>query len=172
MNLLNALAMTTEVIASTVLILSWLVVMRSTRYSKWQVAVISLPGTFMHVKRYMDWSVYCFLPSPDHFQSFQSAKGTRGCSVQLDLPISISGTQRRLPFVPVLMLGIGWPLFQYLMLPSFLTSNYLIWLASGYVVACSLFSCMPSATDFEAGALSGLMYGCIGFGVWQFFHSH
>ena len=64
----------------------------------------------------------------------------------------------------------GWPLFQYLMLPSFLTSNYLIWLASGYVVACFLFSCMPSTTDFEVGALSGLMYGCIGFGVWQFFH--
>jgi hypothetical protein len=33
--------MTNDALASTVLILAWLIVIRLTRYSKWQVALIS-----------------------------------------------------------------------------------------------------------------------------------
>lgn len=169
MNLLNALAMTTEVIASTVLILSWLVVMRSTRYSKWPVAVISLPGTFMHKLLHGLVGLLLFA-KPRSFSIVPKRQGDTWVLGSVGFANLNIWNAASVAFAPVLMLGIGWPLFQYLMLPSCLTSNYLIWLASGYVVACSLFSCMPSATDFEVGALSGLMYGSIGFGVWQFFH--
>jgi len=73
-------------------------------------------------------------------------------------------------FAPLLMLGIGWLLYVNWTLPTFMMANYLIWVASGYVTACALYSCIPSATDIKAGAVSGLMYGGIGFGVWHFVH--
>ena len=73
-------------------------------------------------------------------------------------------------FAPLLMLGIGWLLYEHWMLPTFLMANYLIWVASGYVTACSLFSCIPSSADIKVGAMSVLMYGGIGFGLWQFVH--
>jgi hypothetical protein len=41
-----------------------------------------------------------------------------------------------------------------------------VWIPNGLC----FFSCMPSASDIRVGAMSGLMYGGIGLGVWYFAH--
>ena len=52
------------------------------------------------------------------------------------------------------------------MQPAFIAGQYLSWLISSYLVAACLFSCIPSSTDIKIGALSGLMYGSVGYLLW------
>ena len=161
--------MTTEVLASAALILTWLIVMRSTRYSKWQIALISLPGTFMHELLHGLVGLVLFA-KPRSFSIFPKRQGDTWVLGSVGFANLTIWNAAPVAFAPFLMLGIGAPLFQYGMLPSFLRADYWMWVACGYGVACSLFSCLPSATDFEVGGLSGVMYGGIGFGVWYFVH--
>lgn len=71
-------------------------------------------------------------------------------------------------FAPLLMLGIGWLLYERRMLPTFLIAHHWIWLTSGCVTACCVFSCIASGTDIRVGGISGVMYASIGVGVWYF----
>lgn len=161
------LSMATETLASSVLIMTWLLVMRSVRYSKWQLAMISLPGTVTHELLHCLMGLLLFakprsfsiLPKRQDDTLVLGSVGFSNLNIWNAAPVA---------FAPFLMLGIGWLLFEHWMLPNFQIGNYLIWVASGYITACSLFSCIPSATDFEVGAWSGLMYGCIGLGIWYF----
>jgi hypothetical protein len=159
--------LTTEALASAVLILTWLVVMRSTRYSKWQLAMISLPGTVMHEALHGMVGLVLFA-KPKSFSIFPNRQGNTWVLGSVGFTNLNIWNAAPVAFAPLLMLGIGWLLYAKWMLPTFLAANYWIWLASGYVTACAFFSCIPSTTDFKAGAMSGLMYGCIGFGVWYF----
>ena len=169
MHLPNSFHLTIETLASAVLILTWLGVMRSTRYSKWQLAMISLPGTVMHEALHGVVGLVLFA-KPKSFSIFPRRQGNTwvlGSGGFTNLNIWNAAP---VAFAPLLMLGIGWLLYLNWMLPTFMMANYLIWVASGYVTACALFSCIPSSTDIKAGAVSGLMYGSIGFGVWHVVH--
>jgi hypothetical protein len=161
--------MTTETLASTVLILTWLGIMRSTRYSKWQVAVISLPGTVTHelLHGLVGWVLFA---KPRSFSIFPKRHGDTWVLGSVGFTNLNIWNSAPVAFAPLMMLGIGWLLYEYWVLPTFQIGNYLIWVTSGYVTACSLYSGIPSATDFEVGAWSGLMYGCIGVGAWYFAH--
>jgi hypothetical protein len=161
--------LTTEALASAVLILTWLVVMRSTRYSKWQLAFISLPGTAMHEALHGMVGLVLFA-KPKSFSIFPKREGNTWVLGSVGFGNLNIWNAAPVAFAPLLMLGIGWLLYVNWTLPSFVMANYLIWVASGYVTACALYSCIPSATDIKAGAVSGLMYGGIGFGVWYFVH--
>lgn len=161
--------LTTEALASAALILTWLGIIRSTRNYKWQVAFISLPGTVTHELLH-GLVGFLLFAKPRSFSIFPKRQGntwTLGSVGFINLNIWNSAP---VAFAPVLMLGIGWLLYEHWMLPTFHAANYLIWVASGYVTACALFSCIPSATDIKVGAVSGLMYGSVGFGLWHFAH--
>jgi hypothetical protein len=167
MRLPNNFHLTTETLASAVLILTWLVAMRSTRYSKWQLAMISLPGTFLHEALHGMVGLLLFA-KPKSFSIFPKRQGNNWVLGSVGFTNLNIWNAAPVAFAPLLMLGIGWLLYEHWMLPTFLMAHYLIWVVSGYVTACALFSCIPSTTDIKAGAMSGLMYGCIGFGVWYF----
>ncbi|WPC65681.1 hypothetical protein SBP18_14440 [Rhodoferax ferrireducens] len=169
MRLPNNFYLTTETLASAVLILTWLVVMRSTRYSKWQLALISLPGTVMHEALHGMVGLVLFA-KPKSFSIFP--KRERNTWVLGSVGFGNLNIWNAAPvaFAPLVMIGIGWLLYVNWMLPTFHAANYLIWIVSGYVTACAFFSCIPSTTDIKVGAVSGLMYGGIGFGVWYFVH--
>jgi hypothetical protein len=169
MPLPNNLAMTTDALASAVLILTWMGIMRSTRYSKWQVAFISFPGTVMHEALHGLMGLVLFA-KPRSFSIFPKRQGDTWVLGSVGFANLNIWNAAPVAFAPFLMLGIGWLLYKHWVLPTFQIGNYLIWVVSGYVTACSLFSCMPSATDFEIGAWSGLLYGSISFGLWYFIH--
>ena len=169
MHLPNSFHLTIETLASAVLILTWLGVMRSTRYSKWQLAMISLPGTVMHEALHGVVGLVLFA-KPKSFSIFPRRQGNTWVLGSVGFTNLNIWNAAPVAFAPLLMLGIGWLLYVNWMLPTFMMANYLIWVASGYVTACALFSCIPSSTDIKAGAVSGLMYGSIGFGVWHFVH--
>ena len=169
MHLPNSLHLTIETLASAVLILTWLGVMRSTRYSKWQLAMISLPGTVMHEALHGVVGLVLFA-KPKSFSILPRRQGNTWVLGSVGFTNLNIWNAAPVAFAPLLMLGIGWLLYVNWMLPTFMMANYLIWVASGYVTACALFSCIPSSTDIKAGAVSGLMYGSIGFGVWHFVH--
>lgn len=163
------LSFTAKTLPSLLLILAWLGVMRSTRSSGWWVAVISLPGTFMHEALH-GLVGFVLFAKPKSFSIFPKRQGNTWVLGSVDFTNLNIWNAAPVAFAPLLMLGIGWLLYVNWMLPTFLMSNYLIWVASGYVVACSLFSCIPSTTDIKVGAVSGLMYGSVGFGLWHFVH--
>ena len=165
----NNLPLTTEAIASAVLILTWLVVLRSIRYSKWQLAMISLPGTVMHEALHGMVGLV-LLAKPRSFSIFPRRLGNTWVLGSVGFTNLNIWNAAPVAFAPLLMIGIGWLLYVNWMLPTFLVSNYLIWVASGYLTACAFFSCMPSTTDIRVGAMSGLMYSGIGLGVWYFAH--
>ena len=169
MHLPNSFHLTIETLASAVLILTWLGVMRSTRYSKWQLAMISLPGTVMHEALHGVVGLVLFA-KPKSFSILPRRQGNTWVLGSVGFTNLNIWNAAPVAFAPLLMLGIGWLLYVNWMLPTFMMANYLIWVASGYVTACALFSCIPSSTDIKAGAVSGLMYGSIGFGVWHFVH--
>lgn len=165
MNLPTNFHFTTEAYASAVLILTWLIVMRSTRHSRWQVAMISLPGTVMHEALHglVGWVLFA---KPRSFSIFPKRQGNTWVLGSVGFANLNIWNAAPVAFAPLLMLGTGWLLYEHWMLPTFLVADYWIWVASGYVTACSLFSCVPSATDIKVGAMSGLMYGGVSLGMW------
>lgn len=165
MRLPNNFHLTTETLASAVLILTWLVAMRSTRYSKWRLAMISLPGTFLHEALHGMVRLLLFA-KPQSFSIFPKRQGNTWVLGSVGFANLNIWNAAPVAFAPLLMLGIGWLLYEHWMLPTFLVANYWIWLVSGYVTACAFFSCLPSATDIKAGAMSGWMYGGVGLGLW------
>lgn len=167
MRLPNNFHLTTEALASAVMILTWLIVMRSTRHSKWQLAMISLPGTVMHETLHglVGWVLFA---QPRSFSIFPKRQGNTWVLGSVSFANLNIWNAAPVAFAPLLMLGAGWLLYEHWMLPTFMRADYWIWMASGYVTACAFFSCVPSGTDFKIGAISGLMYTSIGFGVWYF----
>lgn len=167
MHLPNNFHFTAETLASAVLILTWLVVMRSTRYSKWQLALISLPGTAMHEALHGMVGLLLFA-KPNSFSVFPKRQGNTWVLGSVRFTNLNIWNAAPVAFAPLLMLGIGRLLYLNWMLPTFYAANYLIWVASGYVTACAFFSCIPSTTDIKVGAVSGLMYVSVGLGLWYF----
>lgn len=167
--LTSDLSLTAKTLPSLLLILAWLGVMRSTRYSRWQVAVISLPGTFMHELLH-GLVGFLLFAKPRSFSIFPKRQGNTWMLGSVGFTNLNIWNSAPVAFAPLVMIGIGWLLYEHWMLPTFMMANYLIWVASGYVTACTFFSCIPSTTDIKAGAVSGLMYGSVGFGLWHFAH--
>lgn len=163
------LSFTAKTLPSLLLILAWLGVMRSTRSSGWWVAVISLPGTVLHEALHGMVGLVLFA-KPKSFSIFPKRQGNTWVLGSVGFANLNIWNAAPVAFAPLLMLAIGWLLYVNWMLPTFMVANYWIWVASGYVTACAFFSCIPSTTDIKVGAISGLMYGGIGFGVWHFAH--
>jgi hypothetical protein len=165
MPILSNLPLTTDMLPSAILVLVWLGLMRSVRYSGWGVALISFVGTWLHeLSHYLTGFLLCakpmsftLWPKRDGDQWVLGSVGFTNLNIWNAAPVA---------FAPLMLIGLGGLLFVYWSQPAFVSGHYLSWLLSSYVVACCFFSCLPSTTDIRIGALSGLMYGAIGCSLW------
>ena len=152
-------------IPSALLVLIWLGLLRKARFSGWLVAMVSLPGTVLH-----ECSHFCLglltRAHPCEFNLFPKRQGDSwvlgsvsftGLNIFNAFPVA---------YAPLLLLWAGYGVFELLMQPYFLAGNYLAWMLSGYVVACCLFSGIPSGTDVKVGGLSTLLWAGLGYGLW------
>lgn len=128
------LFLTAKTLPSLLLILTWMGVMRSTRSSGLWVAVISLPGTFMHEALHGLVGLVLFA-KPRSFSIVPKRQGDTWMLGSVGFTNLNIWNAAPVAFAPLLMVGIGWLLYVNWMLPTFLMPNYLIWIVSGYVVA-------------------------------------
>lgn len=155
--------------ASIILVAAWLLVMGLARRSVWQIALISLPGTILHELSHFILGILLFARPV----SVNMIPRRQGNGWQLG-SIAFSGLNviNAVPvaYAPLLLVGLAWVLFERWTMPVFQSGDYLAWVLSGYVVACALFSCLPSPTDIRVGGLSLFVWGAVCFGVWLLWH--
>jgi len=169
MHLLQGLSLTSNTIPSYLLIASWLGLMRVMRRSSYGIAFFSLGATFIHELCHL---VYGFLlcAKPASFSLWPRRDGKHWVLGSVGFTNLNIWNSAFVAFAPLTMLWLGWVAFEYWMLPSFLGGYYLNWLVAGYAVTSCLIGCIPSPADVKIGALSALMYGGIGYGLWQALH--
>lgn len=161
--------MTDDLLPSGLLVLAWLGLMRGARSSGWQVAAISLPGTMLHeAAHFVVGLLLC--AKPVSVSLFPKRDGDSWILGSVGFSNLTLWNAAFVAFAPLLLVGIAWELFGLWMQPAFSAGQYLSWLLSGYVTACALFSCLPSITDLKVGALSALLYGALGYGLWWASH--
>jgi len=133
---------------SIALAAAWFALLRGARSSRWRVALLSIAGTIGHEMMHaaVGWALNA---KPVSFSIFPRRNG--------DTWILGSVTFRNLNI---------WNSAPVAFAPLLLAGSYGTWLLSGYVVACCLFACLPSPDDIRIGALSGFMYGALGYGLW------
>ena len=162
MRVSNNFHVTSEAFASGLLILAWLVVMRSTRSSKWQLAMISLPGTVTHEALHGMVGLLLFA-KPKSFSIFPKRQGNTWVLASVGFTNLNIWNAAPVAFAPLLMLGIGWLLYERWMLPTFLLADYWIWLSSGYVTACCFF---PAFRQRPTSKLVPSPDSCTAVSVW------
>ncbi len=162
---LNHIGLTVDSIPSIMLILIWFCLLRWVRYSGWGIAVLTLIGTISHeaLHAVVGWIVYA---KPKSFSIIPRQRKDYWELGSVDFRNLNIWNSAPVAFAPLLLAWVSWLIFTYWTQPAFQNGNYLSWLASGYVAAVALFSCVPSHIDIKMGALSALMYGCIGGLVW------
>ena len=158
--------LTSQTIPSVALVVAWLCIMHSLRHVGWSLAFIGLLGTSLHeLTHYICGLILGAKPvSVSLIPKRQGDTWILGSVGFVNLNIWNSAF---VAFAPLLLIGVAWLMFEYWLYPAFLDCNYLNWLLAGYVVACSLYSSLPSTTDIRIGALSAIMWGSIGYGIWQ-----
>lgn len=157
--------MSPDTIPSAVLILCWLALLRSMRYSGLGIAVLSLAGTIGHefLHAAVGWVLraqptsFSFVPKKSGDTWVLGSVGFTNINLWNAAPVA---------FAPLLLAGLAWLAFAHWTQPAFAAGEYVSWLISGYVIASSLFACVPSSTDLRVGAASGMMYGALGYLLW------
>jgi len=163
----STLNLTGNMIPSAVLILTWMGIVRATRYSGWKIALISLPGTWLHEISHLLVGILLFA-KPASFSIWPKREGKQWVLGSVGFTNLNVWNAVFVALAPLSLLGIAWGVFQFWMMPAFNSANYLSWIAAGYAVSCCMFSAIPSTTDIKAGAPSGLMYGGVSYAVWYF----
>jgi len=155
-----------DAIPSWLLVAAWFYLLRRVRTSGLGIALLALVGTSMHeaahyvvglVLRAKPVSV-SLLPRREGNRWILGSVGFTGLNIFNAAFVA---------FAPLALLGVAWLAFAFWLLPAFLAGQYLTWLVGGYVVACMLFSSIPSSTDVRIGAVSALMYCALGYGLWR-----
>jgi hypothetical protein len=155
--------------ASIVLVASWLVVMRLARRSAWQIALISLPGTALHeLCHFLLGTILMAKPVSVGLIPKRKGNGWQLGAVEFAGLNIINAAP--VAYAPLLLVGLAWVLFDRWMMPVLQAGDYPVWVLSGYVIACALFSCLPSPTDIRAGGLSPLVWAAVCYGAWWLRH--
>lgn len=156
-------------IPSGVLVFGWLLFLRASRTSGWRMALVSLPGTWLHEVAH--WGVGLILaakpvsfslwPKKEGNSWVLGAVGFTGLNIWNSAPVALA---------PLLLFAFGGLAFVHLLQPLFEQERYGLWLVLGYPVAACLFSGLPSSTDIRVGALSICMYAAAGYVLWLLAH--
>jgi hypothetical protein len=156
----------TDSMPSILLVAAWFALLRYFRYSGYGIALLSLAGTSLHEAAHFCVG-FVLQAKPVSVNLFPKREGngwTLGSVGFTGLNIFNSAF---VAFAPLLLLGLSWCVFTWWLLPAFGAGQYLSWAIAGYVCACAMFSSIPSMQDIRIGALSTLMYGAIGYGIWH-----
>lgn len=156
-------------IPSLLLTAVWFALLRYFRYSGYGIALLSLVGTSGHEAMHflVGWllrakpvSVSLF-PKRDGNRWVLGSVGFTGLNIFNSAFVGLA---------PLLLLGISWGVFEWWLVPAYQGGHLVSWFIAGYVAACALFSSIPSTTDIKIAALSTLMYGAVGYGIWYLVH--
>lgn len=151
---------------SLILVGAWLLVLNASRRATWQLALVSLPGTWAHELAHYVAGVVLGA-KPTSLSLWPRREGDRiilGSVGFARLNLWNSGPVGLAPLI--LLPGAGLAAEHWLA-PAFASSAYLSWVLAGYVCACLLFSCIPSSTDIRVGGASALLWGAGLYGLWS-----
>lgn len=157
--------MTPDMIPSAALVLGWFALLRAMRTSGLTLALVGLVGTLGHELLHLAAGVV-FRAQPTSLSIFPRREGDRWVLGSVGFQNITLWNAAPVAFAPLLLAGVAWLAFEHWTQPAFAAANYVSWLISGYVVACSLFACVPSSTDLRIGAASAVMYGLGAYLVW------
>ena len=149
---------------SVAMVLGWLGLMRALRYSGWRLALVSLPGTVLHEASHYFVGLL-LLARPVSVSLIPRRQGRQWVlgSVQFVGLNLINAAP--VAFAPLLLLWGGVAMFDQWLVPALRAEQYGVWLLASYLVACSLFSALPSTADLKLGVPSGLLWCAVGYGV-------
>lgn len=158
-----------DYIPSLVVIGAWFALLRALRFSGYGIAFLSLAGTSLHeLAHYLVGLVLG--AKPEAVNLFPRRREDRWVLGSVSFANLNIWNSAFVAFAPLLLVGVSLLVFEFWMYPAYLGAHYLSWCAAGYVAACALFACVPSSTDIKVGALSALMYGAVGYGLWYAAH--
>ena len=142
----------------------WL--LHRSRSAGWQVALLSLPGTTAH--EFFHWAYGLLLGAkPVSVSLLPKRDGNTWILGSVSFARINIWNAAFVALAPLTLYPVGYLILVYGMEPTLKADNLPLWLFYGYLAACCFFSGFPSSTDFKVGATSILMYGVIGFGIWQ-----
>lgn len=143
----------------------WFAVLRYFRYSGYGIAMLSVAGTVLH-----EASHYCagliLRAKPVSVNLFPKRQGNNWVLGSVGFTGLNIFNSAFVGLAPLSLLVIAWGVFNWWLLPAYEANQLLSWFIAGYVAACAVFSSIPSSTDIKISALSAMMYGVIGYGIW------
>jgi len=152
-------------IYSLILLGCWLLLLTIAQRRFFQIALIGFPGVLMHELMHLVIGTI-LLAKPVSFNLIPRRVGN---TWQFG-SVSFSGltliNSAPVAYAPLLLLGVAWILFHHWMLPLLLTQHFGLWMLSGYLIACAIFSSLPSITDIKVGGWSTLLWGVIFLAGW------
>lgn len=147
--------------ASILVVLAWFFVLRSFRTSGWQIALVSLPGTWLHEMSH--WCVGLLLGAkPSGFTLWPKRRGNTWVLGSVSFQGLSIWNSAFVALAPLLLFLIGAFGVVKVLQPLFERDQYLWWLAAGYPTAAILGAGLPSATDIKVGFSSILLYTFLG----------
>lgn len=160
------LSVLSQNLPSFVMVAAWLLFLRASRTSGWRMALVSLPGTWLHEVAHWITGLllgakpvsFSLWPRKDEHTWVLGSVGFQRMNIWNAAPVALA---------PLMLFGLGWLAFEHLLQPSFEQGRYGIWVLLGYPVAACLYSGTPSSTDLKVGALSICMYSGVGYLIWQ-----
>ena len=122
------------------------------------MAVAALPGTWLHEVAHLFVGMllgarpvsFTLWPRKSGNTWILGSVGFKRINVWNAAPVALA---------PLMLFGLAWMGFHYLLRPSFDEGRYGWWFALGYPIAACFYSGLPSTTDLRVGALSICMYG-------------
>ena len=146
---------------SILLIIFWLALLLAAQQRIWHIALLGFPGVVLHELMHFLVGLILFA-KPTSFSLIPrrvksgwqfGSVSFRGLNFINAAPVA---------YAPLLLVGVAWFAFHHWMLPLFFAGQYLIWIAAGYLIACGLFSSIPSSTDVKVGRISTLFWLTLG----------
>ena len=154
---------------SLVLLAAWMWLLHRSRTAGWKVALLSLPGTTAH--EFFHYAYGLLLGAkPVSVSLFPKKNGNTWILGSVSFARLNIWNAAFVALAPLTLYPLGYVLLVYVMEPALKAGDLSLWFFSGYLAACCFFSGFPSSTDFKVGATSIVLYGAVGFGLWQLAH--
>jgi len=158
-------ALAPALLASGLLVLLWLGLMRALRRSMYLLALLGFCATVLHEACH--WLVGLLLHArPAAVSLWPRRQGQRWILGSVSFRNLHLGNAAFVALAPLALFALGWQLALHWLLPAFQTRHYGQWLVAGYVVACCVHGAIPSQADLRAGGVSALLYVSLAAACW------
>lgn len=139
----------------------WYFVFHRASNSKWFLALLAFPGTFVHeLVHFLVGLLLLAKPAGLSLRPKRAEGGWILGSVSFRRIGIFNGAFVAL--APLLLLPLAWLCLIQIALPFWVEHRWSGWLLAGYLTATLLFSAVPSRQDLKQGGPSILFYGILG----------